>query len=394
MKNLLNKGFLCYNLFMYRSTRKPIKFIYNRKRGLKMQIRQLKLLNFRNYEKVLFIPNSKFNLIFGKNGMGKTNLVESIYVLALTRSFRSTVDKVIVMNNKEVTKIEADVKRKRVDNFQIIINNNGKKVKINNNKIAKLSDYISNIGVVLFNPDDLRIIKDAPSTRRKSLNVDISQLNNNYLKYLNNYNKLLKQRNAYLKNFSDEASEYLESLTENLILYGLKVYSERKNIISSISEKIQSIFFDIMKKGFLKIKYVSDYDNKTKEEILSTYKKNLKKDLLLGKTDFGIHKDDYLFYLDDKLLKDYGSEGQQKNAIIAYKFAMISIYYEFNNDYPILILDDLFSELDSEKINNILKLIGENLQTFITTTEIDKVDEKILKESKKFFVENGLIKEV
>ena len=394
MKNLLNKGFLCYNLFMYRSTRKPIKFIYNRKRGLKMQIRQLKLLNFRNYEKVLFIPNSKFNLIFGKNGMGKTNLVESIYVLALTRSFRSTVDKVIVMNNKEVTKIEADVKRKRVDNFQIIINNNGKKVKINNNKIAKLSDYISNIGVVLFNPDDLRIIKDAPSTRRKSLNVDISQLNNNYLKYLNNYNKLLKQRNAYLKNFSDDSSEYLDSLTENLILYGLKVYSERKNIISSISEKIQSIFFDIMKKGFLKIKYVSDYDNKTKEEILSTYKKNLKKDLLLGKTDFGIHKDDYLFYLDDKLLKDYGSEGQQKNAIIAYKFAMISIYYEFNNDYPILILDDLFSELDSEKINNILKLIGENLQTFITTTEIDKVDEKILKESKKFFVENGLIREV
>lgn len=394
MKNLLNKGFLCYNLFMYRSTRKPIKFIYNRKRGLKMQIRQLKLLNFRNYEKLLFIPNSKFNLIFGKNGMGKTNLVESIYVLALTRSFRSTVDKVIVMNNKEVTKIEADVKRKRVDNFQIIINNNGKKVKINNNKIAKLSDYISNIGVVLFNPDDLRIIKDAPSTRRKSLNVDISQLNNNYLKYLNNYNKLLKQRNAYLKNFSDDSSEYLDSLTENLILYGLKVYSERKNIISSISEKIQSIFFDIMKKGFLKIKYVSDYDNKTKEEILSTYKKNLKKDLLLGKTDFGIHKDDYLFYLDDKLLKDYGSEGQQKNAIIAYKFAMISIYYEFNNDYPILILDDLFSELDSEKINNILKLIGENLQTFITTTEIDKVDEKILKESKKFFVENGLIKEV
>ena len=394
MKNLLNKGFLCYNLFMYRSTRKPIKFIYNRKRGLKMQIRQLKLLNFRNYEKVLFIPNSKFNLIFGKNGMGKTNLVESIYVLALTRSFRSTVDKVIVMNNKEVSKIEADVKRKRVDNFQIIINNNGKKVKINNNKIAKLSDYISNIGVVLFNPDDLRIIKDAPSTRRKSLNVDISQLNNNYLKYLNNYNKLLKQRNTYLKNFSDDSSEYLDSLTENLILYGLKVYSERKNIISSISEKIQSIFFDIMKKGFLKIKYVSDYDNKTKEEILSTYKKNLKKDLLLGKTDFGIHKDDYLFYLDDKLLKDYGSEGQQKNAIIAYKFAMISIYYEFNNDYPILILDDLFSELDSEKINNILKLIGENLQTFITTTEIDKVDEKILKESKKFFVENGLIKEV
>ena len=359
-----------------------------------MQIRQLKLLNFRNYEKVLFIPNSKFNLIFGKNGMGKTNLVESIYVLALTRSFRSTVDKVIVMNNKEVTKIEADVKRKRVDNFQIIINNNGKKVKINNNKIAKLSDYISNIGVVLFNPDDLRIIKDAPSTRRKSLNVDISQLNNNYLKYLNNYNKLLKQRNAYLKNFSDDSNEYLDSLTENLIFYGLKVYCERKNIISSISEKIQSIFFDIMKKGSLKIKYVSDYDNKTKEEILNIYKKNLKKDLLLGKTDFGIHKDDYLFYLDDKLLKDYGSEGQQKNAIIAYKFAMISIYYEFNNDYPILILDDLFSELDSEKINNILKLIGENLQTFITTTEIDKVDEKILKESKKFFVENGLIKEV
>ncbi len=358
-----------------------------------MQIINLKLVNYRNYSKLDLKFSSKFNLIYGKNGMGKTNLVESIYVLALTKSFRSSVDKILIKENSMFAKVEADVLKKRLNSYKIVISNEGKRVKINENNVSKLSDYISLIGVVLFNPDDLRVVKDSPNTRRKALNIDISQINNNYLAYLNNYNKILKQRNTFLKNAKVESSQYIESLNEQLASYGLKIFNERKKIIELINSKTSVIYKRIMKTGNLEIKYISDYDNKNFDDILDMYRNNYNRDLLLRSTLLGIHKDDYLFYLDGHLMKEYASEGQQKNAIIAYKFALISVFEEINSDLPILILDDLFSELDIEKINNILKLIDDRLQVFITTTEIDNVEKVVLNKSKCFLVENGLIKE-
>ncbi len=358
-----------------------------------MQIINLKLVNYRNYDKLNINFSEKFNLIYGKNGMGKTNLVESIYVLALTKSFRSSVDKVLIKENSLFAKVEAEVMKNRLNTYRIVISNDGKRVKINNNNINKLSEYISLIGVIIFNPDDLRIIKDSPNTRRKALNIDISQINNKYLSYLNNYNKILKQRNTFLKNAKVESNQYIESLNEQLISYGLRIYNERKKIIELINSKTNYLYKKIMNKGNLEIKYVSDYDNKSYDDLISMYKDNYSRDLIVRSTLLGIHKDDFLFYLDDHLMKDYASEGQQKNAIIAYKFALISIFESINSDLPILILDDLFSELDVEKINNILKLIDSRLQVFITTTEIDNVDSNIIEKSKLFLVENGLIKE-
>ena len=205
-----------------------------------MKIHHLKLLNFRNYER-LEIDFENYNIIFGNNGEGKTNLIESIYVLALTKSFRGSVDKVLIMNNKDFTRIEGKVENNSLDDYKIIIKDNGKKVMINNNSIDKLSDYISKISIVLFNPDDLKIIKDTPNTRRKNLNLDISQINNSYLKNLNNYNKVLKQRNMYLKSMyynSNKSSDYLDILTNNLIEYGIKIFDSRKKFISLINEKI------------------------------------------------------------------------------------------------------------------------------------------------------------
>ena len=199
-----------------------------------MQIHQLKIVNFRNYDKLQVVFSHKCNLIFGNNVIGKTNLVEAIYVLALTKSFRGTLDKVLIKNGKESTKIEASIKNNIINNYQLMISNDGKKVKINNNNISKLSDYISKISVILFNPDDLRFIKDTPSIRRKNLNVDISQLNNIYLKLLNNYNKLLKQRNLYLKSMninSNTDSDYLDVITDKLIEIGIKIYQYIKEFI-------------------------------------------------------------------------------------------------------------------------------------------------------------------
>ena len=188
-----------------------------------MKIHHLKLINFRNYEKIELDFSDGCNIIYGKNGVGKTNLVEGIYVLALTKSFRGSVDKVLIMNNKDVCSISASVTEKYENKYKIILKDGGKKVKINNTKVDKLSDYISKISIVLFNPNDLRFIKDSPTIRRNAINLEISQLNNIYLKHLNMYNKLLKQRNVYLKTTAvngNSSSEYLDILTNKMIDYG------------------------------------------------------------------------------------------------------------------------------------------------------------------------------
>lgn len=361
-----------------------------------MKIQHLKLLNFRNYEKMELNFSPNFNIIYGNNGVGKTNLVESIYVLALTKSFRATVDKVLIMNNKDICRIEGDVLDNYVTKYKLILKNDGKKVKINGTKIDKLSDYISNISVVLFNPDDLRFIKDSPAVRRKSLNLEISQLNNTYLKCLNMYNKLLKQRNTYLKTMNINANsspEYLNILTNKLIDWGEKIYCEKQKYIERLNDKIGILYGNICGIFDLKLEYISDFQNFNRDKILSKYKENLNRDIILGKTSLGIHHDDIKFKLKGLNIRDFGSEGQQKNAIIAYKLAELEIFRDDKGNYPILILDDLFSELDRDKIANIFKMISGDIQVFITTTELDRIDEEILKNSKVFKILDDGIRE-
>lgn len=361
-----------------------------------MKIHHLKLINFRNYEKIDIDFSDGCNIIYGNNGVGKTNLVEGIYVLALTKSFRGSVDKVLIMNNKDVCSISASVTEKYENKYKIILKDGGKKVKINNTKVEKLSDYISKISIVLFNPNDLRFIKDSPTVRRNSINLEISQLNNIYLKNLNMYNKLLKQRNVYLKTTAvngNSSSEYLDILTNKLIDYGEKIYNSRLKYINLLNEKIGEFYQKICNISDLKLEYVSDYKNFDKDKIVKKYKDNLTKDIMLGKTSFGVHHDDIKFNLKDFSIKDYGSEGQQKNAIIAYKLCELEIFKQVRGEYPILILDDLFSELDREKINNILSLINDDIQTFITTTEIDNLSEEVLKKSRLFKVLDGEVRE-
>lgn len=361
-----------------------------------MWIKYLKLLNFRNYNNLEIHFHPTCNLIYGKNGMGKTNLVEAIYVLGLTRSFRFVQDKTLIHKNATVTKIEGSVYNRFDTNYKIILSKEGKKVKINNNKVSKLSDYVSKINIILFHPNDLKIIKDTPSIRRKNLNIDISQLNLSYLRDLNDYNKLLKQRNAYLKQLminGNQSSSYLDILTEKLVDYGLKIREERAKFIDLINQYVTDIYAKISDDGFLKIQYFSDYNDLSKKELLKLYRKSLKKDLSFGKTNIGVHTDDFTFFLDDYDLKDYGSEGQQKNAIIAMKFAELELFYHQRNYYPILILDDLFSELDEQKITNILRYIPKEVQTFITTTNMEHFKHLKTLDYKSFQVVNGEITE-
>ena len=244
-------------------------------------------------------------------------------------------------------------------------------------KIKKISDYITNIALVLFHPDDLKFIKDAPSTRRKTLNISISLIDISYLRALNQYQTLLKQRNAYLRQMaidSTQPSDYLNILTTKLIEFGYEIYQKRLDFITNIQKYIADVYKKITDLDNLELLYHSQYDKLSKEQILELYNKNFEKDLKFGKTNVGIHMDDLCFLLDGKDLKDYGSEGQQKNAIIAYKFSELEIFKEKTGNYPLLILDDLFSELDVEKIEHILELLKPDVQTFITTTELNTLD--------------------
>lgn len=362
-----------------------------------MKLKSLKIVNFRNCSKILFKPDKNINILYGKNGSGKTNLVEAIYMLSLTKSFRQMNDKYLIQNGKEFTTIEGIVATETDKNtYKLIIEPKGKTVNINKSKINLLSDYISRIQIVLFHPNDLRIIKDTPSVRRKYLNIEISQFDKKYLLCLSEYNKLLKQRNAYLKQLSvnsNSSSDYLEILTENLIKKGISILKFREEYFNNLNSYVDYYYQQISKVGKLKLNYHSHYKEKTFDEILKLYQKNYNKELNFGKTLIGVHLDDFDILLEEKNIRDFGSEGQQKNSIIALKFAEIKFISEIKNTKPILILDDIFSELDKEKINNIIKIIPDDIQTFITTTELSRINQKLLNKSVTFKVSNGMIEE-
>jgi len=360
-----------------------------------MKITSLKLLNFRNFSKLELNFSESKNLIIGNNGEGKTNIVEAIFVLALTKSFRTNDDNYLIKNDSNLYKIEGIVKSAFVNNYKIVYQDNIKVVKINNNKINRFSDYISNINVILFSINDLKLIKDTPNTRRKLINLEISQLNNDYVKYLNYYNKILKQRNSYLKTLYNKNInyDYLSIVDKQLIDYGIKIYEIRKDFVKSINEILSSIHYKLGGSKKLDINYKSDYENLNLEDIFNLYENNINKDINLGSTQIGIHRDDFIFCLDDKDSKNYASEGQQKNSIIAFKLAELDVFYKQNREYPILILDDLFSELDIKKIEKILNYISKDIQTFITTTDLKKIKKGYLKNSKVFKIKNGEIGE-
>ena len=361
-----------------------------------MQITELKLTNFRNYsvQKWNFYPTK--NIIIGNNGEGKTNIVEAIYYLSITKSFRTMNDDVVIKDGEERSVVEGNIKTRINNKYKIVISKTGKKVFIDQNPILKLSDYISQINIVLFNPEDLKLIKDNPSTHRKLINMELSILDNNYLKLLSKYNKILKQRNTYLKSMMLNGmvpKDYLDILTEKLVDCGIQIYEKRSKFINDINEYLGVNYQKITKKEGLSLRYISDYKDLSKEELLKKYQTLHKKDVNYGKTHYGIHLDDFVYYFNEHYAKDYLSEGEQKNAIISFKLAEVKVFQNQTGTMPILILDDLFSELDHEKITRIIKFFKKSIQIFITTTDLKKIDEKILSNSKVFTIKRGKIEE-
>lgn len=358
-----------------------------------MKITNLKLVNYRNYDQININFSNNINIIYGNNGTGKSNLIEAIYLLSLTKSFRTLDDKNLIKNNTNTALVKGIIDNKV---YFIELSNSLKKVFIDNKKINKISDYISKVNIILFNPLDTKVLTDSPNARRKMLNIEISQINKEYVNLLSTYNRILKHRNAYLKQLylnGNASIDYLNILTTKLIDLGINIYNIRKDYIEQINNNLTNIYKEIFDYGELKIKYISTF-NKDKEELLQIFQKNYKKEITYGKTIFGIHHDDIHFILDGYNIKEYGSIGQQKNSIISFKLAELPLIKEKNGAYPILILDDLFSELDNKKINNIIKMLNKEVQTFITSTDIDRVNKDLLNDSYIFYINNGKIERI
>lgn len=370
-----------------------------------MILKQLSVKNFRNYDSANINLSSKINIFFGKNAQGKTNLLESIYFLSFTKSHRSFIDNTLIKNGENFLKITGILKNNNPfkTKLEIILEKDKKNIFVDGDIYKKIGDYITKLNIIIFYPDDLDIIKGSPNIRRRYLNSEISQYDNNYLILLNKFRKIQKMRNDYLKkiNFNNNYDEqYFSIMNDYYIDSSLKIFKLRNNFINELNEIIGDIFYDLTKlKGF-HIEYknslnsnnfeINDINNIFKEKLINVFDSEIK----LGSCLIGPHKDDIEFYLNELNLKNYGSQGQQRLAILTIKLAEIEILKKHNLETPILLLDDVFSELDDEKKNRLLKYISKNIQTIITTTDLKNIDKKIKKRSKLFEIENGNIKRV
>lgn len=377
-----------------------------------MKIKSLKLLYFRNYLSTNIDAHPSLNVLVGNNANGKTNIIESIFCLALGKSYRTKSDSECIMFGETATAMSCIVnKNDRELDIMLGINNKGKSAKIAGIKKTKLTDFVGELNVVLFSPEDLQIVKGSPALRREFMNREFYQFSRIYHKYYLMYQHLLKQRNSYLKdmrkNPKDEMSlAYLETLTSQLAKVALYITKERVSFVQDISKLTYKNMLNISNgQETLKIKYKSSVldalniaeindESFTEENLTKVMMKKSFDDIMRGSTKIGPQHDDLEFYINDLDAKMYASQGQQRSIVLSLKLAEINYLKEKTGTYPVLLLDDVLSELDKNRQLKLLDAINENVQTFITTPSISDIKEDLLKKAKVFKIENGNISEI
>lgn len=355
-----------------------------------MQIKKIVLTNFRNYEKTEVEFSNEINVFYGKNAQGKTNLLEAIFLCSMGKSFRTNKEKELIEFKKENAKVEIHYTtsdREGKINLEIA---DKKSFFLNGIKIKRLSELLGSINLVLFSPDDIEILKSGPAKRRRFLDMMIGQLRPSYVYVLNQYLKTLEQRNAYLRQIKIENKpiDMLEIWEDKLITLGKKVFDYRKEYIDKLSSKIGKIHSQITEnKEKIEIKYISNCqeEERYRNELIQSRQADIKK----GYTSKGVHRDDFVMYINGKEVNIYGSQGQHRTAILSLKLSELNVIQDDIGESPILLLDDFMSELDQQRRKNFLKNIKET-QVIITCTELLQIEKT---EQKNFYVEKGEIQE-
>jgi len=361
-----------------------------------MQINSLELKNFRNYESLSINFDPGINIIYGENAQGKTNILEGIYMCGLGKSHRHSKENEIIKLGSQEAHIKGEFTKDtlplRVD---LHLKKNGTKgVAINQIPIKRISELYGHIGVVIFSPEDLDIIKRGPQGRRNFINQELCQIDPIYVNDLINYSRVLKQRHELLKKMTEnpsQADEYLTTLDIwdlQLTNYGTQIISRRKKFLEELNEIIFDIHYSLTD-GKEKIKLVYE-PNVSIENFYEELLRSRDKDRHYLNTSVGPHRDDFSFYEGGKDLKVFGSQGQQRTCVLSLKLAEIKTIEESKKEKPILLLDDVLSELDRSRQLKLLKCIGQT-QTIITCAGVDEFVEEKIGTAKKFYIKDAAI---
>ena len=356
-----------------------------------MVIKSLKLKNYRNYDllDLNFDPNT--NILYGDNAQGKTNILEALYLSGTTKSHRGTKDRDIIQFGYDESHIETIVEKRGIC-FQIDMHlkkNSPKGIAIDKIPIRKAGELFGIVHFVFFSPEDLNIIKEGPSGRRRFIDLELSQLDKIYLSNLSNYNRIINQRNSLLKDLYGQKNlmDTLDIWDMQMAAYGTKVLDARKKFIKEVNEIISDIHFKLTGgKERISISYEASNGKMSLEEALKRYRE---RDMRMKSTTVGPHRDDICFTTDSGLdVRKFGSQGQQRTAALSLKMSEIELVKQVIKDTPVLLLDDVLSELDKHRQNYLLDSIN-NIQTIITCTGLDEFVNHRFSINKIFHIRNG-----
>ncbi|RXZ83875.1 DNA replication/repair protein RecF [Paenibacillaceae bacterium] len=368
-----------------------------------MFLNKIHLQHYRNYNQVELNTDHMVNLFVGPNAQGKTNLLEAIFALALTKSHRTSKDKELIGWNAESAHIYGEVERKYGGvKLDLIFSNQGKKAKINGLEQRKLSEFVGTLNVVMFAPEDLEIVKGTPGIRRRFLDMEIGQVQPGFLHTLQQYGKVLAQRNNYLKSVTSSTAQQtmLDVWNMQLAEYGVKIIKKRQSFIHKLERWAKEIHLGITTGGEqLTIQYRPSLDLDLAQDESVLFEQFMIKlsqvkdqELRRGMTMVGPHRDDMTFHINGKEAHIYGSQGQQRTTALSLKLAEIELIHEEIGEYPLLLLDDVLSELDQNRQIQLIDTFQRKVQTFITTTGLESVNLSKLQDACVYHVESGQVK--
>ncbi|MCI9620846.1 MAG: DNA replication/repair protein RecF [Dorea sp.] len=357
-----------------------------------MKIRSLKLKNYRNYDLLKLDFDGAANIFYGDNAQGKTNILEAVYISGTTKSHRGAKDRELIRFGQDESHIEAIVEKNGID-YQLDMHlkkNSPKGIAINKMPIRKASELFGIVNFVFFSPEDLNIIKNGPSERRRFIDMELSQLDRVYLSNLTNYNRIVNQRNHLLKSMGigGELKDTLEVWDMQLIQYGDKIIERRKEFLDRVNEIISSIHKKLTgDREEIQVIYEPSNGNLTLEQALQ---KNRERDIRIKSTSAGPHRDDICFMVGGLDIRRYGSQGQQRTAALSLKLSEIELVKQAAKDTPVLLLDDVLSELDKHRQNYLLDSIND-IQTLITCTGVEDFVNHRFYINKVFHVHGGQV---
>lgn len=366
-----------------------------------MRVKSIRLINFRNYNSEKVYLNEKLNIFLGNNAQGKTSLLESVYIASTGRSYKSNRDRELINLEKNQAYIGVEVESDRGERFiEIKLDvDNPKRVKVNRIELERVSEIIGNLNVVIFSPEDLKLIKEGPSERRNFLDMEISQIKPKYRHNISKYSRLLYQRNRLLKSAYRDRKllDTMDSWNIQIAEAGAEIMYERKKFVNNLSMISKDIHKNISgNQEELNIDYIPSFDisdyhlEELKEVFIKKLEESINDDVESGRTGFGPHKDDIEIMIDDKPCRVFGSQGQQRTSALSLRLAEVELIKSEIGEYPVILLDDVLSELD---INRRKKLIStfKNIQTIITSTDDIVLEEFDQKEKSVFYINSGRI---